>query len=430
MQPDTVVRLTNFLCVSEGRGGEARGLAAPMPGAGAMVADRFRMIRQLGDGSMGSVWLAHDMRLDTPCALKLVHSNLAGRHDIRARFEREAKAAARLRSSHVVQILDYGVWNDLQYIAMELLKGETLEERLCRRGALSAGQTVAVILQVARALMKAHAAGLVHRDLTPNNIFLVTEDDHEIAKVLDFGIVKSPLPTVHECITAAGVMIGTPLYMSPEQAQGLTCIDYRSDLWSLAVIAFRCVTGRFPFDSEALGELVMQIVVNELPRPSSLNPSVPLGFDAWWTRAAARDPALRFRSAKELADTLASVLGVGAPVSWPTPIPPAAPRFHAPPPGAHYARRAEEDEAPLSRGGGWRSRAKDAGAALAIITFVALLTAQGSSCVESVASMSVKEPAAVMKSELALTPQSSAAASAASSRGQRTSSILPSLHAE
>jgi serine/threonine protein kinase len=409
----------------ERRGGDARYAPAPMLGAGAIVADRFRMIRQLGDGAMGSVWLAHDVRLDTPCALKLVHNALAGRHDIRARFEREAKAAARLRSSHVVQILDYGVWNDLQYIAMELLEGESLEERLCRRGSLSAAETIAVILQIARALMKAHAAGLVHRDLTPNNIFLVTEDDHEIVKVLDFGIVKSPLPTVHECITAAGVMIGTPLYMSPEQAQGLTCIDYRSDLWSLAVIAFRCVTGRLPFDSEALGELVMQIVVNELPTPSRLNPSVPPGFDAWWARAAVRDPALRFRSAKELADSLAFVLGLSAEAIRPIPIPPAAPRFHAPPPSAHHARSAREDEAPPSRGGGWRSRAKDAGAALAIIAFVALLTVRGSSCIESFASMSVEEPAA-MKSELALKPPSPAAASAAPSRAQATSPILPS----
>jgi serine/threonine-protein kinase len=277
---------------------------------GKIIADRFRLVRELGVGGMGSVWLAHHVGLDTPCAVKFIHAEVATMPDIRARFEREAKAAAQLRSSHVVQILDYGVWDSVPYIAMEFLEGEDLGERLKRCGRLSPHETVLIISQVARALTKAHAAGLIHRDLKPENIFLVPEDDHEIAKVLDFGIAKTHGPVLDNATTKAGALLGTPHYMSPEQAQGTKTIDYRSDLWSLAVLAFQCITGKLPFNSEALGDLILHIIVNPLPVPSHIVPDVPPTFDVWWARAAAREPAQRFQSAKELADALAVALGV------------------------------------------------------------------------------------------------------------------------
>lgn len=277
---------------------------------GKIIADRFRLVRELGVGGMGSVWLAHHVGLDTPCAVKFIHAEVAAMPDIRARFEREAKAAAQLRSSHVVQILDYGVWDGFPYIAMEFLEGEDLGERLKRCGRLSAHETVLIISQIARALTKAHAAGLIHRDLKPENIFLVPEDDHEIAKVLDFGIAKTHAPMLDNNTTKAGSLLGTPHYMSPEQAQGTKTIDYRSDLWSLAVLAFQCVTGKLPFNSEALGDLLLHIMVNPLPVPSNIAPDVPPTFDVWWQRAASRDPVQRFQSAKELADSLAVALGV------------------------------------------------------------------------------------------------------------------------
>lgn len=280
--------------------------------SGVLVADRFLLIHELGVGGMSSVWLARDVRLDTDCALKLTRIDLLERQDICARVEREAKAVAQLRSAHVVQVLDYGLWEGIPYIAMELLAGETLEDRLNRCGRLDPEQTIQLITQIARALSKAHAAGLIHRDLTPKNVFLVREDDREIAKVLDFGIVKAQLPTSLSDVTQVGVLVGTPLYVSPEQAQGLPRIDYRSDLWSLAVIAFRCVTGKLPFFSEALGELLVQIIVGDLPKPSLVADGVPPAFDAWWTRAAGRDPMRRFQSAKQLADTLAFALRVGS----------------------------------------------------------------------------------------------------------------------
>ncbi|XYI03367.1 serine/threonine-protein kinase [Sorangium sp. So ce1128] len=279
------------------------------PAAGTTVADRFRLVRPLGQGGMGSVWLAQHIGLDIPCAIKFMHAQGVSK-EVRHRFEREAKVAAQIRSPHVVQILDHGVWKGTPYIAMEYLEGEDLDHRIQRVGRLDPHDTMAITAQVARALTKAHAAGLVHRDLKPANIFLVRDDDREIAKVLDFGIAKDSTPKVTSN-TKTGSLLGTPAYMSPEQAQGTKSIDHRSDLWSLAVVVFECLTGRLPFDSQAFGDLLLKIMVKPLPVPSQLAP-VPPGFDAWWARAASREPEARFQSAKEFCDALAIALDIAS----------------------------------------------------------------------------------------------------------------------
>jgi serine/threonine-protein kinase len=272
-----------------------------------IVADRFRLNRLLGKGGMGSVWHATHLGLDVPCAVKFIDATGTDLYLAQARFTREARAAAQLRSPHVVQILDHGVWDGTPYIAMELLEGEDLARRFARVGRLGAEEVHAILSQVCRALSKAHSVGIIHRDLKPENIFLVRDDDREIAKVLDFGIAKlgsGEAPALGFASTKTGAMVGTPYYMSPEQAQGTKTVDARSDLWSLAVIAFQALTGQLPFTSEALGDLVLKIVVNDLPVPSRLGP-VPVGFDAWWQRAASRDPAGRFQTARDFADSLA-----------------------------------------------------------------------------------------------------------------------------
>ncbi|XXY49726.1 protein kinase [Sorangium sp. So ce269] len=258
---------------------------------------------------MGSVWLAQHIGLDIPCAIKFMHAQGVSK-EVRHRFEREAKVAAQIRSPHVVQILDHGVWKGTPYIAMEYLEGEDLDHRIQRVGRLDPHETMAITAQVARALTKAHAAGLVHRDLKPANIFLVSDDDREIAKVLDFGIAKDSTPKVTSN-TKTGSLLGTPAYMSPEQAQGTKSIDHRSDLWSLAVVVFECLTGKLPFDSQAFGDLLLKIMVKPLPVPSQLAP-VPPGFDAWWARAASREPEARFQSAKEFCDALAIALDIAS----------------------------------------------------------------------------------------------------------------------
>jgi hypothetical protein len=274
-----------------------------------VVAGRFRLNRLIGQGGMGSVWQATHLGLDIPCAVKFIEGEMAALPEMQMRFEREAKAAAQLRSPHVVQILDHGVCEGTPYIAMELLDGEDLGKRYAKMGHMPPAQLHHFIGQVCRALSKAHALGIVHRDLKPDNIFLVRDDDREIAKVLDFGIAKSKTSELSGSNTKTGAMLGTPYYMSPEQAQGTRALDYRSDLWSLAVITFQGLTGRLPFESEALGDLLMKIMVTDLPIPSQYGCSLP-GIDNWWRKAAARDPAQRFQSAKEFADSLALVCGV------------------------------------------------------------------------------------------------------------------------
>ena len=280
--------------------------------AGEVIAQRYRLVTLLGRGGMGEVWRADHVSLNSPVALKFIDPGVSSSQEAVARFMREAQSAAALRSSHVVQIFDYGVDRGVQYIAMELLNGESLRARLDRVGRLAPADVVRILTQVARAVAKAHDGGIVHRDLKPDNVFLVPEEDHELAKVLDFGIAKVSSPGVNPGSgTRTGAVLGTPYYMSPEQAQGNKSVDHRSDLWSMAVIAYECVTGELPFKSEALGDLILKICMLPLPVPSE-HATVTKAFDAWFARGANREPALRFESARELAETLRVALGVTA----------------------------------------------------------------------------------------------------------------------
>jgi serine/threonine protein kinase len=323
------------------------------PAADLIIAERFRLVRLLGRGGMGSVWLAQHLGLDIPCAVKFIEGEYAAMAEAQARFGREAKAAAALRSPHVVQILDHGIWQGTPYMAMELLEGEDLGKRLQRIGRMPPRDVCTIVTQIARALTKAHGAGIVHRDLKPDNIYLVKDDEREIAKVLDFGIAKHSNQTLEGGATKTGAMLGTPYYMSPEQAQGIKAVDHRSDLWSLGVIVYQALTGRLPFESEALGDLLVRIIVAPIPVPSEIAPGLPLSFDRWWAKASNRDPAMRYQSAKELSDGLSLVFGqsqltdvmdrselhaaMGQPVQANTPGYGASPMSNTPHPGAMHA---------------------------------------------------------------------------------------------
>ncbi|HEY4159078.1 MAG TPA: serine/threonine-protein kinase, partial [Polyangiaceae bacterium] len=184
-------------------------------------------------------------------------------------------------------------------------------QRLRRARRLSPTETARVITQTGRAVQRAHDAGIIHRDLKPENVFLIRNEDEEVAKVLDFGVAKVDRGQLASggTRTRTGSILGTPYYMSPEQAQGNKTVDHRSDLWALGVIAFECITGKRPFYSDGLGDLVLQICIRDIPIPSD-QASVPLGFDAWFAKAVARDPEQRFQSARELSDALREVLGV------------------------------------------------------------------------------------------------------------------------
>ncbi|WP_433932594.1 protein kinase [Sorangium cellulosum] len=313
---------------------------------GQVLVGRYRLLRPLSSGSMGTVWRADDLTLGSPVAIKMLGPLYAKDEAVRARFYQEAQAAAVLRSPNVVQILDHGVDNDVPFIAMELLEGEDLSHRIERIGPLSPADTARIFADVARAVRKAHDAGIVHRDLKPENIFLARDDDREVAKVLDFGVAKTPLYGSEGMGTQAGVLIGTLPYMSPEQAQGAS-VDYRSDLWALGVIAFECVCGRAAITAEAPGAMILEICSEPLPVPSRVAPGpVPPAFDEWFLQACSRDPGARFPSATAMADALRAALLPGEAqeagraslasgvLAGPVSIPPAsAPPVSGPPSG-------------------------------------------------------------------------------------------------
>ena len=289
----------------------ADGSKAPIvltePAAGMVVAGRYELERQIGEGGMACVWLACDRALDCPCALKFLRSDLAANTEIRTRFEREAAVVARIRSRHVVRIFDRGESLGLPFIVMEYLEGEDLGSRLLRQATLEPWQAYQIVSQIARGLTLAHARGVVHRDVKPENIFLVLDEPGEVAKLLDFGIAKQILPSPTDAATLTGLFLGTVQYASPEQLRG-EGVDWRSDLWSLAVVTFECLTGRRPFEADSLAELCAAVLYEPVPRITDLDGRFPAELEAWFERALARDPECRFQSARELADALADAL--------------------------------------------------------------------------------------------------------------------------
>lgn len=279
-------------------------------GPGRIIADRFQLIRPLGRGGMGVVWRAEHTRLGSPVAVKLLSDAVAEQPDAGPRFLREARACAAIRGPHVVQVLDFGIEDGTPYIAMELLEGETLRERLERDQALKAGDTARIVGQVAKGIGRAHKHGIIHRDLKPGNVHLHIDDDEEIVKVLDFGLAKliEGTPLGGGAITVTGAVMGTASYMSPEQARGRMDLDHRADLWSLAIITFQCLTGRLPLTGRTEADLLVNICTEPMPRPSAVNAALPHAFDAWFARATRRAPDDRFQSAGEMADALHAAL--------------------------------------------------------------------------------------------------------------------------
>jgi serine/threonine-protein kinase len=266
---------------------------------------------------MGTVWAADHLSLRSHVAVKLINPELAASEDAVRRFEAEARAAAALRSPHVVQVLDFGT-DDTPFLVMELLQGENLAQRLRRRGALPWLEVWTLVSQLGRAMARAHGASIVHRDLKPANLFLTDDDAPFFVKVLDFGIAKALQGSdadITRLLTQRGALLGTPLYMSPEQCQG-QLVDSRSDLWSMAIITFEAITGRIPYSAQTLPDLLRAIVSDPMVVPSKIAP-VPPGFDTWFTRATARDPAQRFPDVQSLLDPLESLLA-----TRPSQIPP------------------------------------------------------------------------------------------------------------
>ncbi len=283
--------------------------------AGAQVTDNIRLVRLLGRGGMGSVWVARHTTLDVDVAVKFIAPELLNGGDpiVVTRFRREAQLAAKLDSPHVVRTLDHGVTDDgTPYIVMELLRGESLADRMARDGRVGARDAARIISEIATGLAVAHAAEIVHRDIKPHNIFLSTGPNRPmIAKVLDFGVAKATTNETQPLATSSGVLIGTPQYMSPEQLMRAGAVDSTADLWALSVTAYEMLVGTLPFRGETLAATLVAITRADLQPPSSVDTSLPTALDTWFRRALAIDPDRRFATASELAEAFeAAVLGV------------------------------------------------------------------------------------------------------------------------
>ena len=369
--------------------------------SGAPFADRYLIERQLGSGGMASVWLAYDQTLERACALKVLDPEQATNLEARRRFHREARVTAQIRSAGVVNIFDHGEWRDQLYIAMEYLEGEDLASRLARQGKLDLQQTGQVVARVALGLAHAHASGVVHRDIKPENIFLSHDAAGETAKVLDFGIAKQVARSASDKVTQSGLFLGTPLYASPEQIRSQS-VDFRTDLWSLAIVTFECLTGRAPFISNSLGELCGLILFQPVPRFTEHDSELPVALDAWLLRALAREPERRYQSAKELADAFAEAAGC-ARVSLPSlPPRPELPSLSGEPVSRAAVPPAERRALPCL----WRPMLIVALAAAAVMG-VAVKRARSNAGIALPAATAVNEPAVSAAAEQA--PQVSVA---------------------
>ncbi|HVV16607.1 MAG TPA: serine/threonine-protein kinase [Polyangia bacterium] len=282
-----------------------------------MVGEQFgnyRAISLLGEGGMGAVYLAEHPGIGRRVAVKVLHRNYVRDDNLLGRFLNEARAANAIRHPNIIEILDSGTIADgTPFLVMELLEGESLGARIRRVGALPIPVAVELAYQTASALGAAHKKGIVHRDLKPDNLYIVPdphEPERERIKVLDFGIAKLQQGSAGDSVkTRTGTLMGTPIYMSPEQCRGTRTVDHRSDVYSLGVILFEMLTGQPPFVSEGFGELVNMHLNVAAPAPSSRNPAVPPALDAIVLRMLEKNADQRFADMADLQAALKSAGG-------------------------------------------------------------------------------------------------------------------------
>ncbi len=291
--------------------------------AGQSINEHVRLVRPLGRGGMGAVWVAHHEKLALDVAVKLVASELLKTEDpiVMARFQREAQLAARLSSPHIVRVLDHGITGEGQpYIVMELLEGESVAERLAKQRRLPLAQVVEVVSGAANGLEHAHALGIVHRDIKPANLFFARgKTDERTVKIVDFGIAKSnEQRDAANVATSSGVLIGTPQYMSPEQLMRAGPADKSADVWALSVVAYELLTGKLPFVGETLAATLVAITRADVAPPTKAVPGLSSALDAFFVRAFAVDPERRFPSARALAEAFASAAEGANPAEVPT----------------------------------------------------------------------------------------------------------------
>ncbi len=312
----------------------------------AVLEGKWKLERKIGEGGMGSVYLAQDLALDRPVAVKILTSALMGDPEVVSRFEREARLTASLEHPNIVPVYAVGSYLGRPFMVMKKLEGRTLEELLRDKGVLSMPDTLYLMRQLCAGLALIHSKGYVHRDIKAGNVF-VASDGH--ATLLDFGILRT---TRGEALTRAGVVMGTPQYMSPEQALGARDVDHRADLYALAVLLYECLTGTLPFQADNELQLVQLHAHQPPPDMLARAPWLPQAVAAVVTRALAKRPEDRFASAQEL---LAALEQAGAGANAPPPDARTSPSAEAPgssPAATPSAASAGQGPTPAPAGGG------------------------------------------------------------------------------
>jgi serine/threonine-protein kinase len=296
----------------EGSGGQGTAPDAAelkgIPSSGQVIAGKFIVEQVLGVGGMGVVVSAKHMHLGQRVAIKFLRSDAAKNQEAINRFLREARAAVGLQSAHVVRVMDVGVLDDgMPYMVMEHLQGTDLNRVLEQRKTLPAQEAVDYVLQGMEAIAEAHALGIVHRDLKPANLFLTrSPDGSPLVKVLDFGISKASdtAGSQQQSLTATSAVMGSPLYMSPEQLRSSKNVDVRTDVWALGVILYELLAGQPPFVADTVTGLCAKIAADPAPPVRSVNPGISMGLEAVVMRCLEKDMARRYATVADLARAL------------------------------------------------------------------------------------------------------------------------------
>jgi len=277
----------------------------------------LRLVRPLAEGGMANLWVARHAGLGSDVVVKILDPTTAKEATAKHRLMREARVAAKVSGPHVVRILDReeGCFSEDgdPFLVMELLEGEDLSARIARRGRLSIGETVTIVEHMSLALESAHDAGIIHRDVKPANVFLtVVPDGKTVAKLVDFGIAKD-VSEVTVGITRADALMGTPPFMSPEQVVGARDVDARCDVWSLAVVAYSCLTGKTPFDGGTFGAICIAIHLGRFDPPSFERPELSAAVDAFFAKALCPVIDLRYQSARAQCTAFREATGADVP---------------------------------------------------------------------------------------------------------------------
>lgn len=276
---------------------------------GEIIDGRYRVLGLIGGGGMGEVYRIEHIRMGKIAAMKIIHGVLAKNKEMRDRFHREAQAISRLTHIHTVQVFDFGQHKDAMYLVMEYVRGEDLGNVLRRDGPMDVYRAGRIIIQVCQALAEAHERGVVHRDVKPENILLTrTKEGEDFVKIVDFGLARIK-EEGEPSITAQGSIIGTPYYMSPEQARG-DDPDQRTDIYSLGGVLYRSITGEVPYAAPSPMVVLTKCLTEELKPPTRRRPDlkIPPKVEEVVMKAMAKDPESRYSSAMEMADSMQSCL--------------------------------------------------------------------------------------------------------------------------